>query len=92
MKIHELYTNESKWTKRAEARNSEGDKTFFDDHEATCFCLFGALFKCYPDNKERRGIRLRIEARLNFVPITQWNDDPNRTFEEVKQLAVDLDI
>ena len=92
MKIYEFYTDKSKWTKGAEARDFEGHFVFFDAPEAICFCLFGAIYKCYPDDKEREAVREKIQTKINPQLITDWNDQPERNFTEVKQLALDLDI
>lgn len=95
MKVRELLTDKSKWTKRAFARTKEGGATNVSDTNATCFCLVGALLKCYNDDNEFSYNLNRLNMvviKLGTPSISLWNDSPNRTFEEVKQLVEELDI
>lgn len=100
MKIHELYIDESKWTKRAYARNIKGEKVPIEAKDAVCFCLGGAINKCYPPNKQSiiyHKIKLKIKGLgdINddfFGGVVDWNDATERVFEEVKNLAIELDI
>lgn len=97
MKLKELFDDESKWTQLALARDKNKNVVIFGSSSADCFCLFGGVMKCYPSkffNTQTRVISL-IRGALNVestLQITQWNDDPNRKFEEVKKLINDLDI
>jgi hypothetical protein len=50
MKVKELLTDESKWTKGAAARNARGVAIFVNQEEACQFCLSGALQKCYGES------------------------------------------
>ncbi len=91
MKIKDLYTDESRWTKGAYARNGDGHAVLFSEHDnAYCFCLVGAIYKCYPD--QINEIRKRIGTHLGIELVYEWNDNPSRTFAEVKSLVEVLDI
>lgn len=96
MKIQELLSDESKWTKGEMARNIDGDQVGYDNPTAVCWCLLGAINKCYPYEK-RETIRQKI---FNFINdsllcekgITGFNDSPKITFSDVKNLITELDI
>ena len=98
MKIRELFTDESKWTTHAYARTKEG-KVLLNAHlpEAVCWCLDGAISKCYLFGNESDQLRTyymikhKIFEHVNENPVP-WNDHPKRTFAEVKQLVETLDI
>lgn len=106
MKIRELYTDESRWTKGELARDSNGfyiplwkiPKGTFP--EGVSFCLIGALAKCYQDFENRMDAKNKIREAIGDVDsnksvrpsIINYNDAEERTFEEIKALVERLDI
>jgi len=89
MKLKELYAGPENWTQRSCALNSENVAvpTF---HATACkWCLFGGIRKCYPS--EGQQIISLIEKHLKQNHI-EWNDSPERKFEDVKTLVEVLDI
>lgn len=98
MKAWELLSDASKWTQGEPARDIHGRPVDADDSEAVCWCLMGALNKCYPG--------IHIKGLLLTRNITQggclqefsvdvpheWNDDPVRTFEDVHNFLQQYDI
>ncbi len=95
MKLKEYYTNESKWTQYTWFRNSESGATYHSE-EAVCACLEGALSICYGGSEDYRKIRALIEENIpsafGMNQIAAWNDDEQRTFDDVKALVEKLDI
>lgn len=89
MKVKDYYSDKSKWTRGVTFRDSEGSACGMN--EATCACLSGAIDICYR-NIEYDLIWEKICRHLNIICLTSWNDDPQRTFKEVKQLVEELDI
>lgn len=87
MKIKDLLTDESKWTKNTFARNEEGSPTILQ--QGTCWCLLGGVRFCYLDGQETET---KIRDKLNVDSIALWNDAPERTFSDVKKLVEELDI
>lgn len=88
MKVQELLTDPSKWTKEAYARDINGKPVGTKSTEVSCFCLSGAIDRCYQDSA---NIRLKIHSYLHeSIPV--WNDAPERTFEDIQQLIKELDI
>ncbi len=93
MLLSELLTDESKWTKGVNARDSSGNPISCLSDKATCFCLVGATFKCNGDESPDKVYKVmdKISDEIKFS-ISEWNDAPERTFQEVKDLVVKLGI
>lgn len=85
MKVKELLDAPEKWTK----------KHLFLDRDGTiygypvCWCLLGAVSKCY--GCEGAAVICRVQDAIG-TSLPHWNDAPERTFEDVKQLVNELDI
>lgn len=93
MKIKELFSGPEKWTKGHNAREADGTETFTHDQSARCWCLWGALIKCYHGlSEETSRISYLLQATIPGGKVSQWNDAPERTFAEVKALVEKLDI
>lgn len=95
MKIQELLSDESKWTKGANARDKDGNAVIETMPQAAKWCLVGAASKCSKCSDQRNTI-LTIASALGFNAyeghIVDWNDSPERTFAEVRALIEKLDI
>lgn len=93
VKIRELLTDESKWTQFTAARDINGAPVFLDNENAVCWCLIGAVSWCYrSDPKQLNMVMNKLWDELGNGEVVKWNDNFNRTFEEVKALVVKLDI
>lgn len=102
MKIRELLTDESKWTKGKSARNQYGLPISAKHSKACRWCLSGAVEKAYENYVDILRVESKISSNLHAkqrlsggprsYSIEDWNDRPNRTFEEVKALVEELDI
>lgn len=83
MKIHELLDKPEKWYNPKK------------DNQVGCECISTAATRLYgfPASHE---IRLKILSELKlpngFQSLYNWNDAPERTFEEVRTLCLKLDI
>jgi hypothetical protein len=95
MKIKELYDSPSRWTRGWFARDKDGDRASTFSQEAVCFCLAGAVEKCYPASKEGDEIAYKLENAIRAKGFGRgyinWNDEV-ATFEDVKSLVEELDI
>ena len=87
MKVRDLFSGPEKWTKGEWARDKEGRPTCSN---AFCWCLIGAIFHCYKD-EDYPEICEKIDNE-GIDNLMQWNDAPERKFEEVKELVERLDI
>ena len=98
MKVKELFSDESRWTRFRMARTPDGEGCLPDNPDASCWCLLGAIevcYSCYAGSTHFSILYDKIVQDLNLVGdsfILEWNDAPERTFEEVKQLVERLDI
>lgn len=105
MKAYELLTDPENWTQGVYVKPKKGPKPESSispkpeegNPETDCFCLLGAIRYCYPDQNgptRRQAINLVFDTlyeRCN-IAATHWNDDPNRTHEEVVALLKELDV
>ncbi len=82
MKICELLSAPEKWTQGQYSKDNDGDGV--DD----CFCILGAFRQCYGDftNNKLEKFYHKFEEVTGYLSIVDWNDEPGRTFEEVKEV------
>lgn len=98
MKAYELLDKPEKWTQGTSARNHRHLSVDPNSPSAVCFCLLGAIDRCYPNYKERIEVEDKIRERLAHIQnvkevfISEWNDNYQRTFEEVHNLLKTLDV
>jgi len=92
MKVKELLSDPFKWTQRAYARDKIGRKTGPTSQDATCFCLKGAVYHCYPFDYDSifSVLRNELEKRYNNASIVDFNDGV--PYEKVRDLVNELDI
>ncbi len=89
MKIRELLSDASKWTQHYLARKANGTPTSEQDPYAVSWCLVGAVIVCYP--QASLSVYEQIEKKTGGEMI-DWNNAPERTFEDVRKLVEELDI
>lgn len=90
LKIYELLDSPDKWTKDCTARDIKGDCVTPTDINATCWCLLGAVHKVYGDAYAKRVENL-IWNYLDGA-ISEFNDDPTTTYEDIIKLVKELDV
>ena len=90
MKVRELLSDESKWTKGNWARTGDGLGVYYECPEAVCWCLDGAIHLAYGD--DWLPVRGKVCEHLGVTHLWDWNDSSRRTFAEVKALVEELDI
>ena len=94
MKAYEILCDESKWTRGVLARDFRGVSVSATSIAATCFCVVGAVHLAYEDQEAGALVEKLHVAAMQFGHRSagQWNDAPERTFAEVRDLLVKLDI
>lgn len=90
-RVVNLLRYEERWTQNTSARNVEKESVLPDSPNAICWCLTGAIYKCYPNSDERYLINQMVYKELGQLP-HNWNDDVNRTHDEVLELVTKLGI
>lgn len=103
MKVHEWLTEE-KWTKGAMARDVDGGVAAAVAERAVCWCATGAILKTYGPgrlytirNYPAETMRLRLQRHVfkkyeRSKGLIEWNDAPERTFDEVLTAFKELDM
>jgi len=86
------------WTQGASARNALGDKVHPNVEWATCFCLFGAIYRVtdimgnsdefYDEMYNRVKISREHASIISYL--IEFNDCPDRKKEEVIQLLKEI--
>ncbi len=89
IKIHEQITEET-WCKGYYAYTKDNNAVHPLNENAVKWCLAGWMYKIYGDTLFDH-IKQKIQSIINGYEIT-WNDKPERTFEEVKELLIKADI
>lgn len=104
MKVHELIYDPDYWIKNADAHDSAGAEINPRSERARCWCLLGAIKKCYFDATTREYVYKKFADRIRKITgdrfesdyaegiITHWNDARERTHKEVYDLALSLDV
>lgn len=82
MKLKEWFTDSSKWCQGYACEVIKG--------KITKCCLAGAVGVYYPS--QSRDILNTIANYLEIKDVVVWNDDSNRTFDDIYKLVNDLDI
>jgi hypothetical protein len=95
MKIKELLSTPDRWTQGWFAKIGDFP-TNVDNPEATCFCLLGALSRCY---EERAEPIMKIRAAIHELfpeyqkyntPISLFND--RQTYEDIMKVVNHADV
>ena len=83
MTVKELLSGPEKWTQGSSARDPSGKSWHVEYEHACCWCLWGAIRFCYPNIYQAAQIEERVRQVLLIGSIVDWNDAPERTYEEV---------
>lgn len=108
MKIKDLLNTKEKWTTDCFARDINGNPVTADDENATCYCLVGAIYCCYPFHQIKRvteklsktiqklyrdNLPAAIALENDEDIISLFNDNlVLTTFENVKQVLKVADV
>jgi hypothetical protein len=93
MKAFELLENPKSWVQKTYARISPEWLTGVEptSPQATCWCIVGAIHRCYPENEVAKN-RMAVCEAIGWQSPIDWNDAPERTHAEVVALLKKLDI
>lgn len=85
MKVSELLVRKENWIQGDNAVDEAGESTNIDSPSACAWCLEGALSRCYPDDDDYNEAYKKL-LRVISQPrgLVHWNDQPGRTFRQVK--------
>lgn len=100
MKIHELLASPTAWHQGSLAAKANGQACRVNDRDAVCWCLLGAVGRCYAGVEDGLGY-YSVAGRIAHAvfggsdtsdSISAWNDAPGRTHAEVLALVKELDV
>ncbi len=91
-KIKELLTDETKWTQGSGSKDAAGNTVSFTNSSAVCWCIWGACALCYDMSRKSEFYAVWNKLLAKTGNPIVWQDDPKRTFAEVKALVDYLDV
>ncbi len=98
MKVSELLMDDSKWCQGAYAIDAKGNAVGEDSDDVCRWCLMGAIYKCYcywstsGIQQDIHDIAKKMASIIGNYSFIEWNDDPKRTFAEVREAILKADI
>lgn len=90
MKAYDVIDSPEKWIQGSFARTKTGGRANVQDEKAYCFCVVGAIYRAYEEDKAIKQLS-KLQPIMGNA-LMGWNDEPGRTWEEVYQLLKDNDI
>lgn len=94
MKAYEYI--ERGWTQGTFARGADGQQVLIHEARATCFCVLGAIIRAYPDPDGQERVFGKLCVHLGLAvgqdSLSDWNDHPDRTRDEVLEALKAVDI
>ena len=87
--VYEFFKNNpSCWTQGASARDKDGEPVDYNSIHAHKWCLLGAISKVVDGEAYQETLKInKIWDIIYAESISIWNDEDNRTVEEVIDLA-----
>ena len=102
MKPSELLSSPEKWCQGSNARDIHGDSCDIFFERAACFCVIGAVLRCWPEDYSRDedsnaaldliASRLPEAVGSTGTKLSRWNDTEGRTFDEVRTLLLSVNL
>lgn len=101
MTLQELFASPETWIRGEVARNSAGGPANCESEDAVCWCLLGAIYRCYGrEDRSSEDIRRVTEQiqqwfkdnDINTPGITHYNDKVAVGFSDIKRLVTALNI
>ena len=95
MKAYELLDSPEKWTTKVGQKDKDNNHVDVGDLSACKFCIYGAIRHCYRHDQKDSELIGKVLKELKFIDTKElflWNDSPERTFDDVRNLLIKLDI
>jgi hypothetical protein len=92
MKVKDLLSDASAWTRGTMARDKSGKPCDPRDDRAVQFCLVGAIRRVYRGWGERMRAYDDVSRVIGNTIIEYWNDAPDRTFLDVLRVLEKADV
>lgn len=105
MKAHELLKSPETWCQQSPAEGPQGHRLQAFDPRAVRWCALGAIQKTYPSSQwgeaMDRLLRALSVSEWGLAQMTksdkacclmEWNDDPQSSFLEIREILLRVDI
>lgn len=86
MTVRELLSDPNRWTKCAHARDADGKAVLWTSDEAVCFCLAGAIDRCFrddPHGKQLAWDKVYAVVVKRGLGVTGFNDSITTTHKDI---------
>lgn len=88
--LQELFSKDGSWTQGCIARDRNGQECSEDSTEAICWCLYGGTHKIY--GYPMSSLIKENVRNILGISIVKWNDEKERTIEDIRNLVKELNI
>lgn len=99
MKVRELLSDKSKWSKHHYAQDASGKPTSPHSENAVAWCLVGAIEKCYGMSHSTksygaaaRALRCAAGELFGAHGLVPWQDRTDVTFGHIQQVLQKADV
>lgn len=95
MTLQELLSDESKWTRHAEAKNELGLAVAPTANDAICWCLSGAITKCYGEYHHKEYIKVIKAIQKLYDPFAVgmvYFNDNLATFPDIRKVIEEAGV
>lgn len=98
MKVKDLLYSPTKWLKNSFAKDENGKVCHSTDDQAACWCVMGAIIRCYPTknpddyNRYCDILDSILEEIAPHTTISVWNDMDTTSFEDMRKVIEKLNI
>lgn len=93
--LHDFFNSPSKWCKGTYARDANGHRVDSLSPDAVCWCLRGAMRKCFGSANplwSAIAYKLQTHPEVCNSGIADWNDAPDTTYEDVVRVCKELNV
>lgn len=91
MKVHELLSKPGSWCQYCYGVDARGIQQYGDLSGCVEYDLVGAVLRCY-GYRDSWAVYKKLCSLLGVKNLVAWNDDPERTREDVVNLCKRSDI
>jgi hypothetical protein len=105
MKAHELLSSPETWCQESPAEDPQGKKLQAFDPRAVKWCALGAIQKTYTPmqwapamDRLLRALSVSEKGLAQMINsdkaccLMEWNDDCQRSFQEIRQILLEADV
>ena len=98
MKPSDVLKLKKNWVKNSYANRQDGSSCSVESDNAVCWCLVGAIMKCYPHPKTQVEKRLKASSAMKKLfpgrtnSLLQFNDHKDTKFTDVKKVLKEAEL